>query len=110
MSIDAAVTDAVAALQTAITNAGTLQNASQATLAPVAAAVTAALAAVDAQTAAIEPTIDETAVGGIHVGTPVPVMVTELLAQTQAATDLSALKTLRGYVARIGANIANAPG
>lgn len=110
MSINAAVTSAVAALEAAAAAAGTLQNASQQTLAPIVTAVIAALAAIDAQCTAIEATIDETAVGGLHVGTPAPQLVVALIAQTQDATDLSQLRTLRGYVARIGANVANAPG
>lgn len=108
--IDVAVTNAVAAVQIAVANAGTLQNASQSTLAPILDAVATALQEIDAQCASIEAVIDETAVGGIHVGTPVPQMITTLVAQTQGATDLSNLHTLRGYVARIGANIENAPG
>lgn len=108
--IDAAVTNAVAALQAAVAGTGTLQNASRQTLAPIGAAVATALAAIDAQSAEIEAMIDETSVGGIHVGAMAPALAATLLTQTQAITDLSALKTLCGYVARIGANIANAPG
>lgn len=108
--IDAAVTSAVAALQTAVGNAGTLQNASPSILAPVLTAVLAAQAAIDAQCTSIEGMLDETSVGGIHVGQPAPAMVTTLVAQTQAALDLSSLYTLRGYVSRIGVNIQNAPG
>jgi hypothetical protein len=108
--INAAVTNAVAALEVAVAAAGTLQNAPQATLAPISAAVTAALAAIDAQAAEIEAMIDETSVGGVHVGTMAPELAATLVTQTQAVTDLAALKTLRGYVSRIGANIANAPG
>lgn len=108
--IDAAVTSAVTNLQTAIDNAGTLQGASQSALAPVLSAVSTALAAIDAQAASIEASIDETSLGGIHVGQPAPQMVLTLVAQTQLAVDLSSLKTLRGYVARIAVNIQNAPG
>lgn len=107
--IDAAVTNAVAALQAAVASV-TLQGASQQTLAPIVTAVTAALAAIDAQASEIEAMIDETSVGGIHVGTMAPALAATLLTQTQAIADLSTLQTLRGYVSRIGANIANAPG
>jgi hypothetical protein len=110
MSINAAVTAAVATLQATITATGTLQSAAQSTLAPIVVAANAALAAIDAQVAQIEPTIDETAVGGLHVGTPAPQLVTTLVTQTQSATDLSQLETLRGYVGRILANVVNAPG
>jgi len=108
--INAAVTAAVANLDTVIASVGTLQNAPQSSLAPILTAVTSALAAIDAQTASIEETIIESSVGGIAVGTPTPQMITTLVSQTQGATDLSNLHTLRGYVARIGANIQNAPG
>lgn len=108
--INAAVTDAVNALEAAIAAAGTLQNASPSTLAPIVTAVQAAVSAIDAQCATLEASIDETSVGGIHVGTPAPQLITTLVAQTNAATDLSNLHTLRGYVSRIGANVENAPG
>jgi hypothetical protein len=110
MSINAAVISAVANLETVIASVGTLQNAPQSTLAPILNAVASALSAIDTQCAAIEATIDETSVGGIHVGTPAPQMILTLVAQTQGATDLSNLHTLRGYVSRIGANIQNTPG
>lgn len=110
MSINAAVTSSLASLQTAIANAGALQAAPQSTLAPIVSAVNAALAAIDAQAASIEATIDETSVGGIHVGTPAPQMAAILIAQSGGIADLSALQTMRGYVARIGANVENAPG
>jgi hypothetical protein len=108
--INAAVTSAIANLDAVIASVGTLQNAPQSTLAPILVAVTAALAAIDAQCASIEATIDQASVGGIQVGMPTPLMITTLVTQTQGATDLSNLHTLRGYVARIGANIQNAPG
>lgn len=110
MSINAAVTGAVAALQAAVAASGTLANAPRSALAPIVIAAQSALSAIDAQVASIEPTIDQTEVGGIHVGMPVPQMVTTLVAQSQSATDLSQLETLRGYVGRVLANVANAPG
>lgn len=108
--INAAVTAAVANLQAQMAAVGPMQNASQSALAPILTAVTATLSAIDAQCAQIEATIDETSVGGLQVGMPAPQLVATLIAQTTAATDLSDLHTLRGYVGRIGANIENAPG
>jgi hypothetical protein len=110
MSINAAVTQAVAALENAVAAVGTLQNAPQSALAPIGTAAATALAAIDAQVAEIEPTIDETAVGGLHVGTPAPQLAQILVEQTQGIADLASLVTLRGYVGRIAMNIANAPG
>lgn len=110
MSVASTVTAAIAVLQSAVTAAAPLQNASQAALAPVVTAANAALAAIDTQSASIEALIDQTALGGIHVGMDAPAMVVTFLAQTQAALDLSTLKTLRGYVARIRVNVGNAPG
>ena len=110
MSINAAVTAAVAALQAAIDSAGTLQNAPQAALSPIVVAATAALAAIDAQVASIEPSIDETAVGGIHVGMAPQQMAITFAEQASGATDLSQLETLRGYVGRVLTNVSNAPG
>lgn len=108
--IAAAVTNAVAALGTAVANAGTLANASPTQLAPVTNAAAAALAAIDAQAETIEETINQSALGGIAIGMDVPAMVATFVAQAQDALDLSSLRTLRGYVARIAANIANANG
>lgn len=104
------VTAALSDLGAAISAAGTLQGASQSTLAPVLSAVDATLAAIDADAASIEASIDQTSVGGIHVGMAAPLMIATLVAQAQASTDLSTLHTTRGYVARVGANIVNAPG
>lgn len=108
--ISVSVSASVVALQAAVTAAGTLANASQQTLAPVKAAVAATLAEIDAQSTSIEATIDQTSVGGIHVGTPAPLLAAALIAQSTAVVDLSTLKTMRGYVARIGRNLDNAPG
>jgi hypothetical protein len=110
MSINAAVIQAAAALRTVVDNAGTLQNAPQSVLAPIGVAAATTLAAIDAQVAQIEPTIDETAVGGLHVGTPAPQLAQILVTQAQGIADLASLQTLRGYVGRIAVNIANAPG
>lgn len=106
--IAAAVTDSLSALQTAITAAGTLANASPPVLAPVGTAAASVLAAIDAQTQQLEEAIDQSALGGIAIGMDVPAMVTTFVAQSQDAVDLSTLETTRGYVARLAANIANA--
>lgn len=108
--IAAAVTNAVAALAAAVTAAGTLANASPTQLAPVSDAAAAALAAIDDQTELLEEAIDQAAFGGIAIGMDVPAMVTTFVDQTQDALDLSTLRTLRAYVARIAANIGNASG
>jgi hypothetical protein len=106
--IDAAVTNSVAALQTAVSAAGTLQGALPSVLASVGTAASAALTAIDAQSAQLESTIDQEALGGLVIGMDVPAMVATFIEQTQDALDLSTLQTARGYVARLLANVNNA--
>lgn len=106
--IAAAVAQALSTLQSAVSAAGTLQNASPTVLAPVAAAATAALAAIDDQAAILEQMIDQETFGGVAVGMDIASMVATFVDQAQDALDLSTLQTARGYVARIAANIGNA--
>jgi hypothetical protein len=110
MALSAAVTNALAALQAAIEGAGTLQNAPPQVLAPVIAAANNAVTAINTQIAELDASIIETSVGGIAVGMPVPLMISTLIAQTQAVMDDSTLQQLLGFVTRILANLVNAPG
>ena len=102
---------ALASVQAAIDSMpGTLQNASRVQLAPVAVAVTNALMALDAQTTADEAAIDQTTVAGVTPLTAAPALAMRLLSQSGLVNDLSTLKTARGYLARVGVNVANATG
>lgn len=108
--IATAVTNTIAALQSAIAALSPMQGASVRQLAPVATAAQAALNAIDADRMTTEASIDQTSVGGVVTGTPAPVLAGILLGQMQAALDLSNLLTTRGYIGRVAANVENAPG
>jgi hypothetical protein len=110
VSLPASVSNAVAAVSAAVAAAGPLARATPAAIAPVLATTITALSVIDAQATVLEASIDQTDVGGVSIGEPAPNSATALLAQSAAIHDLSSLKTARGYLARLRANLVNAPG
>lgn len=109
-ALGAAMNAAVASVQAAIKAAGTLAGASLSTIAPVAAAVSAALPSFVAAVSALDADITITSVAGAVPGTPVPVMVATILAQTSEVQHLAVALNAQAYLARMGVNLSNATG
>lgn len=106
------VPPAIAALQNAITAAGTLQGSTLTALAPVAAAAAGATGIVQAAIDATDPTIqsDTGAVAGIVSGGNAAAMIVTFQAQQAAIGQEAALLQLVALTSRIQTNLAQATG
>lgn len=110
-----AVADSITALQTAIDAAtavsgGSLARATPPQLAPVLAAMTAALAVTDARVSVVEAAILETGVLGVVAEMNVTIMVETAIEQSRLERESAALRTTRAYLARLNHNVSVVPG
>ena len=100
------VIDALNALQSTITAAGTLQGASDAVLAPVVASAIACTTEIAVQIETTDDMIDTTG-SGLVAGTPANLAVAWLNAQIAANQTQYNLLTIQSYVTRVELNIAS---
>lgn len=105
MTVPAAVTNAVNGIQTAVTNAGVLQGASDATLAPVVLAILAAEAIIASEIVPIEDVLDGLGPDFLIGGISAIKAVDDLNAAITACSMQSQLLWLQGYVGRMAINI-----
>lgn len=103
MAVPNAVAKAVTGIQNAVTAAGILQGASDATLAPVVLAVIAAQSTIASEIAATDDLIGTG--GNLAAGTSAADAVNYLNAQINAVGTQSQLLWLQGYVGRMAINI-----
>jgi hypothetical protein len=109
------ITTALTNVETAIATAtkaagGMLVRATPPMLAPMKVALDKAIAAVTARLSVIETTIDETAVGGVHVEQSARFMTEVFLRQSKAIRESGELRTMLGYLRRLQHNIITIPG
>ena len=109
-ALGAAMNTAMAAVQAAITAAGTLSGETLVELAPVKAAVSAALPSFVAAVSALDGDITTASVAGMVPGLPVPTLVSTLLTQVSEVQHLAIALNGQAYLNRMAANLRNATG
>lgn len=110
MFVSATVDNALASVKAALAAVGKLEGASQVALAPVIAAANSAKVVFDTEQARIEGLVDETSLGGVTAGVPVPQIIAALNVQANNAQQLAGLVAGKGYLRRLAGNMARAPG
>ena len=106
MTMNATLQADYAALQTAISNAGTLQGAAFSTIAPILAAAEQ----LSTDLASAISTLDATVAGGMNSGTDPVVAATYLTTHLAAANNEYALLMGKAFVDRIDLNLLNNAG
>ena len=108
--IATSVQAALAKVKAAIAGVGSISTATPFALAPVAAAVSAEIATLEAAISTFDDDIVTSSIAGMVERTPAPMLQATLLEQVSDSQQIATLLAALGYLQRLATNLAQATG